>query len=468
MPQNDAGPRSLWEAISATAPAPDRCIWSVETQVALSGLATGSSIEGGPEKLRDLSALILTRKQLSAGLVLIEADGVSKRLVLCPPDIDLAQLPYIITTAEVDVIVTDYRREELPADLPVPLIACADTLEAMPLARRTSQRTQWVLFTSGTSGTPKMVLHSLASLTGAIRASGPLSEAAVWSTFYDIRRYGGLQIFLRALLGKAALVLSDTGEPAHAFLARAGARGVTHMTGTPSHWRRALMSGAAHLIAPQYARLSGEIADQAILDSLRTQYPHGSVAHAFASTEAGVGFEVSDGLAGIPAGYFDDPARGALLKVKDGSLHIRSARTASSYLGREDAGLRDTDGYVDTGDMLELRDGRYYFSGRRGGIINVGGLKVHPEEVEAVINRHPRVQMSLVKSRKSPVTGAVVVAEIVLKPLAHSTTPEDATLKSEILQSCQRALPAHKVPAAIRFVPTLEVTPSGKVARPDA
>ena len=65
--------------------------------------------------------------------------------------------------------------------------------------------------------------------------------------------------------------------------------------------------------------------------------------------------------------------------------------------------------------MLELRDGRYYFVGRRGGIINVGGLKVHPEEVEAVINRHPRVQMSLVKSRKSPITGAIVVAEIVLQ-----------------------------------------------------
>jgi acyl-coenzyme A synthetase/AMP-(fatty) acid ligase len=469
MPPNDASPRSLWEAISATALSSERCIGSVARQVALSDLAVGSSIENGPEKLRDISVLILTRKQLPAALILIEADGVAKRLVLCPPDFDLGQLPYIIATAEIDVIVSDYRRDELPCALPVPLIGCSDVIKPSSLTRHSSQRTQWVLFTSGTSGAPKMVLHSLASLTGAIQAHGPLSQAAVWSTFYDIRRYGGLQIFLRALLGKAALVLSDAQEAPAAFLARAGSRGVTHMTGTPSHWRRALMSGAAHSIDPQYVRLSGEIADQAILDSLRAEYPKAAVAHAFASTEAGVGFEVGDGLAGIPANYFKDHARGgALLKVKDGSLHIRSTRTASSYLGRESAGLRDTDGYVDTGDMLELREGRYYFSGRRGGIINVGGLKVHPEEVEAVINRHPRVQMSLVKSRKSPVTGAIVVAEIVLKPLARPSPAEDAALKSEIMANCQRSLAAHKVPAAIRFVPALEVTSSGKVARPDA
>src|SRR6202035_4170018 len=108
----------------------------------------------------------------------------------------------------------------------------------------------------------------------------------------------------------------------------------------------ALMSGAAHLLSPQYVRLSGEIADQAILDSLRAQFPNAAIAHAFASTEAGVGFEVDDGFAGIPASYFDDATRGALLKIKEGSLHIRSARTARCYLGRQDTVLLDAEGYV--------------------------------------------------------------------------------------------------------------------------
>ena len=374
-----------------------------------------------------------------------------------------------MATAEVDAVVSDQMHAEFAVEN-AERFKCSPLITPAHVVRGEQQSTEWILFTSGTSGAPKMVSHTLSSLAGAIKGGGHLGGAIVWGTFYDIRRYGGLQIFLRALLGGGSLVLSSAEESAGAFLTRAGSHGVTHMTGTPSHWRRALMSGAAQRISPQYARLSGEIADQAILDNLRAMYPQATIAHAFASTEAGVGFEVEDGLAGIPASYFGHATRGVEMKVEDGSLRIRSARTARRYLGHQGATLVDKNGYVDTGDILELRDGRYFFIGRRGGIINVGGLKVHPEEVEAVINRHPRVQMSLVKARKNPVTGAIVVAEIVLKPQsgASDANSENASLKSEILENCHRTLAAHKVPAAIRIVSSLEVTPSGKVARPNA
>ena len=73
----------------------------------------------------------------------------------------------------------------------------------------------------------------------------------MWGTFYDIRRYGGLQILLRALLGEGSMVLAKAGEPVADFLARLGRHGVTHLTGTPSHWRRVLMSPAARSIAPK-------------------------------------------------------------------------------------------------------------------------------------------------------------------------------------------------------------------------
>ena len=119
----------------------------------------------------------------------------------------------------------------------------------------------------------------------------PPSRGAAWSTFYDIRRYGGLQVFLRALLERRLLVLSDADESVERFLARVASAGVNRISGTPSHWRRALMSGAAAAIAPSYVRLSGEIADQAILDALHAAYPAARIEHAFASTEAGVAFE---------------------------------------------------------------------------------------------------------------------------------------------------------------------------------
>ena len=106
---------------------------------------------------------------------------------------------------------------------------------------------------------------------------------------------------------------------------------------------------------------------------------------------------------------------------------------------------------------------RYYFAGRRGGIINVGGLKIHPEEVEAVINRHPAVRLSRVSGRKSPITGAIVVADVVLTDAANAAR---RTFRDEILSLCRDNLPPFKVPAMLRFVPALELTAGGKLARP--
>src|SRR5207237_9775498 len=97
----------------------------------------------------------------------------------------------------------------------------------------------------------------------AALADGPPAPEVVWATFYDIRRYGGLQIYLRALHA-GSLVLSDPAEPLIGFLARAAAAGVTHISGTPSHWRRGPLSGAAATLAPRYVRPSGEVGDKEI------------------------------------------------------------------------------------------------------------------------------------------------------------------------------------------------------------
>src|SRR6185295_8104200 len=119
-------------------------------------------------------------------------------------------------------------------------------------------------------------------------------------------------------------------------------------------------------IAPRYIRLSGEIADQGILTALRSFYPHASISHAFASTEAGVGFEVTDGLEGFPASLLETSS-GVDIRIDGGSLLMRSARNALRYV-EEYPSLADGDGFVDTGDIVERRGDRYYFLGRRSGL----------------------------------------------------------------------------------------------------
>lgn len=456
---------SLWELLAAAGEWSRRFLADDDLRLTLDQLECASSLRASLEELRDAHVLVATGKQLSSALALIELDGVARRIVLCPPDVPDHQVAEVAAIAKVGVVVTDGTRPG-PGIRDVRHVMCDPRTFVPTSAREGHCRTEWILLTSGTTGRPKLVAHTLASLADAIRSGGTAGGDAVWSTFYDIRRYGGLQVLLRALISGGSLILSGAGEPTGAFLGRAGANGLTHISGTPSHWRRALMSGEAHRISPRYVRLSGEIADQAILDRLKAFYPRGEVAHAFASTEAGVAFDVRDGLTGFPAELIRREGAAIEMRVLDGSLRIRSTRTASRYLDDDANPVVDEAGFVDTGDMVELRGDRYHFIGRREGIINVGGQKVHPEEVEAIINRHLAVQMSLVKARRNPITGSIVVADIVMKaPVEHVDTER---VKDEILHLCRSTLTPHKVPARIRFVPSLDVSASGKLARPGA
>jgi acyl-coenzyme A synthetase/AMP-(fatty) acid ligase len=406
------------------------------------------------------SVLVATLDPFAAALALIELDGIARRLIIGTPDLPPEHLPAIAAKADVDAVLWDHEVRSLKSEV---------RSQTSDSKRQTCCSTEWVLLTSGTTGAPKMVVHTSASLTAPIGGALGQDADVVWGTFYDIRRYGGLQIFFRALLGRGSFVLSGAGEPIGDYLMRLGAHGATHVSGTPSHWRCVLMSRDAGAIAPRYIRLSGEIADQGILNALRSFYPRASIVHAFASTEAGVGFEVTDGLEGFPASLIGAPGD-VQIKVDDGSLRIRSARNAVRYIGDEPATLTDDEGFVDTGDMVERRGDRCYFLGRRNGIINVGGLKVYPEEVEAAINTHPAVRMSVVRSRKSPITGALVTADVVLKGEleANGTGAGTVDFTREILQICHASLASHKIPATIRFVPALDVAAAGKLSRPCA
>ncbi len=403
---------------------------------------------------------------MTTALALIELDGVARRLTILPPDADPDHFAALIAGAEIDAVVID---RGSPAQRRI----------RSSRSRRLHGDDRVGRPASGAVAPDRMgaahLRHHRRAENGraqprrpdrADRAGQKPTAPVVWGTFYDIRRYGGLQIFLRAVLGGASLVLSSAGEPIADHLDRLGRHGVTHLSGTPSHWRRALMSPAIRKISPRYVRLSGEIADQAILDNLRQAFPQASIGHAYASTEAGVAFEVNDGLAGFPAEFVERSRDGVEMKVLS-TARCASARRAPRRAISAASHRRslDDDGFVDTGDMVELRGDRYVFAGRRGGIINIGGLKVHPEEIEAVINRHPQVRMSLVRPKRSPITGSIVIADVVLKSGCEPASGELQQVKGDILKLCRDALPRHKVPAAISFVPALDVAATGKLAR---
>lgn len=456
---------SLSELTAAAGLSSTRFIADRAVRIALKDLATeGGDVSIDLEACRDRSVFIMTAQQLPAVSAAMALDGVARRIVLCPPGLDPSHIGAALAEAEADLLVLD-AAAAVPQGIPgnIEIARCGSVGRSTASALRRDIGSEWLLFTSGTTGRPKMVVHSLRSLAGP-PAYQAATAPAIWSTFYDVRRYGGMQILLRALLGGGSMVLSDPREPVREFLRRAGLAGVSHISGTPSHWRRALMSPDIGNLSPQYIRLSGEVADQAVLNQLKQAFPTARIVHAFASTEAGVAFDVDDGLAGFPSSLLERDGAAVEMRVRDGSLHIRSSRIAARY-AHAPAALADAEGFVDTNDMVERRGDRHYFTGRREGIINVGGQKVHPEEVEAVVNLHPAIRMSRVRARSSGITGALVVADVVVGMDAQGEVLPFALLRNEVLNTCRRLLPAHKVPAVLYQVEALGVTAAGKLQR---
>jgi len=459
--------KSLRANLSNIVDGDSRFLWGAGATICLGDLLHGSCLDAPITEFNGKSVLVKTRDQISTALALVELDGVARRLVICPPGVPPEYIPTLISEADIDALVFDLA-SDLSDDYAIPLrVALRSKVEPARQMPVKYYPTEWVLLTSGTTGVPKMVAHTLTGLTGAIKSGNPPKDPTIWGTFYDIRRYGGLQVLLRTLFGGASFVISGVDEPLGDYIARLSTHAATHLLGTPSHWRRALMSPAAHKLSLRYVRLSGEVADQPILDNLRSVYTQADIVHAYASTEAGVGFEVVDCLEGFPPTVLGVHAEKSELKIEGGSLRFRSSRTAVRYIGRQSPALAGQDGFVDTGDMVEFRGGRYYFLGRRGGIINVGGLKAHPEEIEAIINRHPKVQISYVRARNNPITGSIVVADVILKNDTHNVSGEsgEETVRREILRMCTASLDRHKIPTAVHFVPTLEFNAAGKIAR---
>ena len=459
MPPNGVA-RPLRAALASTLKRGDRFLCGRTERVSLRQLLRGTTLSCPAAELAGRSVLLATGDQLSTAAALIELDGIARRLILSTPDLAAEHLRGVIVRGEVNVIIRDDDRSCASEG---PGVVCdVRTLRPSPVASSTRCNTEWVLLTSGTTGAPKLVVHTFDSLSAPVTTSPTPDDDAVWGTFYDIRRYGGLQILLRALVGGGSLVMADSHEAVGDALRRLAEHRATHVSGTPSHWRRALMSPHARAIAPRYIRLSGEIVDQAILNTLHSTYPRARIGHAFASTEAGVAFEVNDGLEGFPVTVLCD-SREVEVRVTDGSLRVRSHRCAARYLG-DGTRVADGDGFVDTGDIVERRGDRYFFLGRRSGVINVGGLKVYPEEVEAAINRHPAVRMSMVHSQKNPITGALVAADIVLgaDPASRDAAGD---VRHQILQLCRERLPRHKIPSTIRFVPAVDIASAGKLVR---
>jgi len=313
-----------------------------------------------------------------------------------------------------------------------------------------------VLFTSGTSGEPTPVMHTWNTLAAAVRSSAAL-RGRRWLLTYQPSTFAGFQVLAQALFTGGCLVVpSGVGgsQATNSFVAHA----IEFASGTPTFWRMALHGaarGAFEGAAIRQITLGGEAAGQSLLDRLAATFPDTRITHVYASTEMGVCFSVHDRREGFPLAFLQDPTLPAQLRIEDGELLVRSTRSMTGVLGRELSG-----GWFRTGDLVEIHEDRVLFVGRRSDTINVGGLKVHPLEVEEIIRTVEGVQEVRVHSVASSMVGELVTAR--LQPVEGIDREQ---LRAAVLSRCREKLPKHKVPARIGFVPRVATNAAGKLSR---
>lgn len=297
--------------------------------------------------------------------------------------------------------------------------------------------TSWFFLTSGTTGMVKQIPRTLKSISRPVERS--LMTSATWGFLTDITRMAGVQVVIEALGRGENLVIPDRDTTLPTKITFMQEHGVTKFSATPSQYRQLLGLQAFSDMPLRQVTLGGEVADQKLLSGLRRAFPASKITHVYATTETGPVFSISDGRSGFDARQLTKPLN-RLVIGGDGELGVE---------------IFDSRDIHWTGDLVELIEGRYQFVGRSSSFINVGGSKVNPFAVEAVILAHPSVQDCMVKARGNVMIGELVEVDIVL-------IGENDSIIKELRELCRGKLPRHAIPRFFNFVAELPRSHTGK------
>lgn len=324
-------------------------------------------------------------------------------------------------------------------------IASFNSMDDVVAAVQGSQ-SEITIFTSGTTGQPKKVVHSIATLTRSVRM-GEKYHGQIWAYAYNPTHMAGLQVFFQAFENQNTLVnvFNQSREYVYQQIRE---KGITHVSATPTFYRLLLPFEQAYESVVRVT-LGGEKSDQHLYDSIAKIFPNAKINNVYASTEAGSLFAAKGDCFQIPEAIKDK------FKVVDDELLIHK-----SLLGSSDS-FRFTDDYYHSGDLIEWVDeaqGLFRFKSRKNELINVGGYKVNPGEVEMAIQGITGVRQAMVYGKANSILGNVLCADVVLEAGAELT---ELDIKKELSAQLQD----FKVPRRIRFVDEISLTRTGKMKR---
>lgn len=301
-----------------------------------------------------------------------------------------------------------------------------------------------VLFSSGSTGEPKAMIHNLDNLVNSYQ--GKKQKNLNMLVFLMFDHIGGLNTLLNTLAMGAKIVFPNTRIPDE--IAKLIESHQIHiLPASPTFLNMMLMAKVQekyNLSSLKMITYGTEPMPESLLKKLKNIFPRTKLLQTFGTSETGIAQTTSRSSDSLEM-KIDDP--NLEYKIVNGELWLKSKTQVIGYLNASMENFT-VDGWFKTGDLVEELDGGFLkIKGRAKEIINVGGEKVLPAEVESVVLELNFVEDCLVFGEKNAITGQIVAVQVVLKDGF-----EQKEAKSLIRKYCKEQLDTYKVPVKFNFV----------------
>ncbi len=305
-----------------------------------------------------------------------------------------------------------------------------------------------VLFSSGTTGSPKVMVHNLSEIINDYKTPKKARNLN-FLLFLLFDHIGGINTLLNCLNNGTTITIPLNRNPEY-ILQIIEDKKVQILPTTPTFLNLILMNENFEkydLSSLKMITYGTERMPQALLDKLKIKIPHVKFLQTFGTSETGIMKTESKSSTRL---FFKIVDPNYQYKIENDQLYLKSKNQIKEYINHESNQFEE-DSWFATGDIVETdEDGFIRIIGRINNIINVGGLKVFPKEIEDVINEVTGVVDTTVYSRNSIITGQMVCADIVIKP-----DVDKKIIKEQILKNCREKLEKYKIPSKISLSDSL-------------
>ena len=302
-----------------------------------------------------------------------------------------------------------------------------------------------ILFSSGSTGKPKAMVHDVDRLLNSFSKKSSRRRRILIFLLFD--HIGGLNTLFNGL-ASGALIVVPSSRDTNAVGEAIQKHKVNLLPASPT-FLNLLLINKTHknfdLSSLRFVTYGTEPMPESLLLRLKEALPRTSFIQTFGTSETGISRTVSQSSQSTQIRINDPDTE---FKIVKGELWLRSKTQILGYLNHDMSRFTE-DGWFKTGDIVEQSpNGFLKITGRREDIINVGGEKVSPLEVESILLEIPEVADCRVYGEKNAITGQNVAAEIVLN---ENIDIDRQKLKRTIKQHCRRILSPYKIPARITF-----------------